>query len=521
MRRYGSRFLGILVLALPALAAEPAVKAPPAGKVVYESWDAAYLDGTRAGYVHTIVREKDDGKQKLYTTISTLELLLKRYKDTIRTSMETGTVETADGKVTKVAMKQFLAKQQVLEMRGVVQGQQLHVQVLQGAMKVDKKIPWDDNVLGLYKEQQIFKDRKAKPGDKFSYPHFEPVINSVVTVNVEVKDYEELTINGKKGKYLLVIAKPAKIETLQLPATRFWLDKDLRAVRFQVQMEGLGNLVMVETTQKEALKPVVPAQLPDIGQMLALDKPIPNHLRQDSVVYRITLPKDNGDLKTAFASDDRQEVKNVIGKSFELHVKAVRAPKKMANPGKPAKEFLESNYFICWKDEEPWWAINPPSLVQKHAAKAVGMEKDPWKQARLIERWVNRNMKSVNFTEAMATADHVAKTLEGDCTEFAMLTAAMCRAVGVPSRTAMGLVYVDSRNGGPGSLAYHMWTEVWIDGQWLALDATLGAGYIGAGHLKITDHSWYKTESLKPLLPVTRVVMGKPTFKVIEVVPDK
>ena len=61
--------------------------------------------------------------------------------------------------------------------------------------------------------------------------------------------------------------------------------------------------------------------------------------------------------------------------------------------------------------------------------------------------------------EALAPADHVARTLRGDCTEFAMLGAAMCRAAGVPSRTAIGLVYHTDRLGTP-KLSYHMWMEV-------------------------------------------------------------
>ncbi|MGE3803990.1 MAG: transglutaminase family protein, partial [Gemmataceae bacterium] len=120
-------------------------------------------------------------------------------------------------------------------------------------------------------------------------------------------------------------------------------------------------------------------------------------------------------------------------------------------------------------------------------------------------------MKNKNFTEAFATADHVAKSLEGDCTEHAMLTAAMCRAAGVPSRTAIGLVYVDAA-AGP-TMGFHMWTEVWVDGQWLPIDATLGRGYVGASHLKISDHSWHEIQSLTPLLPVVRVV-GKVSISV-------
>lgn len=96
-----------------------------------------------------------------------------------------------------------------------------------------------------------------------------------------------------------------------------------------------------------------------------------------------------------------------------------------------------------------------------------------------------------------------------------MLAAAMCRAVHVPSRTAVGLIYAVM--GGRPTLAYHMWTEVWVNGQWLALDATLGRGSVGADHLKITDHSWDGVQSVVPLLPVTRVILGKPEVKVLRI----
>ena len=96
-----------------------------------------------------------------------------------------------------------------------------------------------------------------------------------------------------------------------------------------------------------------------------------------------------------------------------------------------------------------------------------------------------------------------------------MLTAALCRAAGVPSRTAVGLVYVDDPDRGP-VFGFHMWTEVWVKGQWLGLDATLGQGGVGAAHLKIADHSWRDIQTLAPLLPVTRV-LGKTRIEVVSV----
>jgi transglutaminase-like putative cysteine protease len=59
-----------------------------------------------------------------------------------------------------------------------------------------------------------------------------------------------------------------------------------------------------------------------------------------------------------------------------------------------------------------------------------------------------------------------------------------------------------------------MWTEVWIDGQWLGLDGTLGLGTVSAAHLKIADHSWHDTSSLTPLLPVNRI-LGKISIAVL------
>ena len=94
-----------------------------------------------------------------------------------------------------------------------------------------------------------------------------------------------------------------------------------------------------------------------------------------------------------------------------------------------------------------------------------------------------------------------------------MLMAAMCRAVEIPSRTAIGVIYVDRTQFSEAPiLAFHMWTEVYIAGQWLGLDATLARGYIGAGHIKITDHSWDKVESMLAVVAGARIYPNSARF---------
>ncbi len=118
---------------------------------------------------------------------------------------------------------------------------------------------------------------------------------------------------------------------------------------------------------------------------------------------------------------------------------------------------------------------------------------------------------------SLEPAGDVARQLRGDCRQYALLTAALCRAEGIPARTAVGLLYVEK--GRRPMMGFHMWTEVQIDGQWLGLDGTLGLGGVSAAHVKIADHSWHDTQSLTPLLPAHRI-LGKIGITVLNTEPE-
>src|SRR5207245_6366987 len=65
--------LVVFIVAIPVGASEPK------GKVVRETWDAAYLEGGKAGYVHTTTTEIDrDGRTVLHT-LTELSLTVRRY----------------------------------------------------------------------------------------------------------------------------------------------------------------------------------------------------------------------------------------------------------------------------------------------------------------------------------------------------------------------------------------------------------------------------------------------------------
>jgi hypothetical protein len=70
-------------------------------------------------------------------------------------------------------------------------------------------------------------------------------------------------------------------------------------------------------------------------------------------------------------------------------------------------------------------------------------------------------------------ASVVARNRAGDCTEHAVLLAALARSVGWPARVAVGVLIADSGDG-VGAFG-HAWVEIYDGGAWRRVDATHAA----------------------------------------------
>ena len=128
-----------------------------------------------------------------------------------------------------------------------------------------------------------------------------------------------------------------------------------------------------------------------------------------------------------------------------------------------------------------------------------------------MNRWVFQNMRTKNFQVGFAAANEVARNLTGDCSEHAVLLAAMCRASGIPARVVVGLVYVDRHQG----FGYHMWDEVYINQRWVAVDPTWNETTVDAGHIKLSESSLEGVAPFEAFLPVLKVA-GKLQIEPLE-----
>lgn len=503
MPKMGFNLIALLIVQSSLWAGEPAASRP------VDAWDAAYLEGVRIGFFHTRTQEIKQNDHVFFHTSLEMDLKIKRYGAIARLHMVNGTDELEDGKVVGVFMTQDQEGDKKLILRGKVEGDQLEVTV-QGSQRLERKIPWDDSVLGLRQQDLFYQKNKVKAGDKLSYLSYEPTLNSLISVKVEVKEEEEVKVAGKKQILLRVDAKPDEIklaggQIIQLPVLVSWLNSEKMPVRSRMEMPGMGTIYLERTDKAHAEAPVALAKLPDVGlsTLVPLNKPIPDPQNTKKIVFRVTLEGDSRP-ETSFAQDDRQKISNVKGATFDLQIQAKKEPVKINSALESKDEYRKSCFFLDSDNER----------VKRQATTAIKGARDDWDKARQIEKWVFDKLDNDNSIP-FCPASQVAESMKGDCRQHSMLAAAMCRAVGIPSRTAVGLVYVNDRKQGP-VLGFHMWAEVWVNNQWVSIDPTFGPDQVGAAHLKFADASWHDTQDLKPLIPVARV-LGKLRIEVVEV----
>jgi transglutaminase-like putative cysteine protease len=482
---------GVLFLfAAAAVAAEP-----PA---LFESRDNVLLDGARIGSLHTTAREV--GASGRYRVDTELDLTLRAYGTPVRIRRDYGDEETSDGRIATLYMRQLQDGGRQLNLTGTVEAGRLHVVVDGG--RIERRLAWSEDVLGLAAQERLLTERRPKAGESFSFRRYEPTFNTVVNVKVVVKGLEPV---GKDGKKLLRVEfQPERLNipgtSVQPPGAVSWLDESFTPVRRELELDGVGKVLLVRVTKETPT--AVAESTADIGfrNLVSLDRRITRPHATRSAVYRITV---KGESSDSFARDTHQDIRAARGDTFELHVHPVEARSGTA-AGPAADEYLSPNYFVDSNN----------GRIREIAHRVAAGETDPLSKVQRLERWVHDSMKPESGA-AFVPASQVARELRGDCRAYALLTTALCRAEGIPSRTAIGLIYVERDATGP-KLGFHMWTEICLGGRWIGLDGTLGQGRVGACHLKISDHSWYAMRSLTPLLPTYRV-FGKITVEVVSV----
>jgi transglutaminase-like putative cysteine protease len=162
------------------------------------------------------------------------------------------------------------------------------------------------------------------------------------------------------------------------------------------------------------------------------------------------------------------------------------------SPGRPDSD--ASRYLA----PEPFIESDAPEIIAESRIAAGGAATDRARAERLT-RYVNALIDK-KPTVSLPSAREVLRTKVGDCNEHTALYVAMARALGIPARIAVGLVFVH------GAFYYHAWPEVYVDrGLWLPVDPTLNQFPADATHLRLARGGLDKQAVILPLIGHMRI----------------
>ena len=151
---------------------------------------------------------------------------------------------------------------------------------------------------------------------------------------------------------------------------------------------------------------------------------------------------------------------------------------------------------------EPFLESDAPQ-IRAEAARAAAGAATPRLAAERLVRYVHAIIEK-KPTVSLPSALEVLKTRIGDCNEHTALYVAMARALRLPARAAVGLVYLR------GAFYYHAWAEVWVDegqgrGLWLPVDPTLNQFPADATHVRLARGGLERQASIVGLVGHARL----------------
>lgn len=480
-----------------------AVQSVPAGTSTassqQESWDAFFLQGVKIGYAHTLVRATRRDGRELVEVQALNHLVVSRFGQQAEQDVRMTTLETPAGQLLEFTTE-IASGASLVKVAGRVDGKQMVIETETKGRLETTRMPWSDEIQGFRAVEASLEREPLAPGQKRTLTMLMPLVNQVAEVDLEARQHETTSVLGVETR-LLRVDSVAKLPGGQAMASTLWLDAEGQAIKTHItafQQESF------RTSRELAEARAAGTARFDLGSDLIVkpNRPLMDPHQTRQVRYRVELT--DGNPAQAFASGSTQSVQPLDEHAAEVTVLSIR-PGSAPTPGQsattPDAKYTAANSVLQSDD----------ASIQAMAREARGTASKPSDVAMALERYVHAAVTKKDFSQAFATAAEVAESREGDCTEHAVLLAALLRACDIPSRVAIGLVYVESAAG----FGYHMWTEAYLDGQWIPLDGIMGKGGISAAYLKLTDSSLEGASAYSSFLPVAQVV-GQLKISILE-----
>jgi len=437
------------------------VAAAAAQAAAEETWMSVTLDGRKIGHMLNRREVRDD---RIVTTQS-MNLSIERVGVAVALEVSEIHEETAAGKPLAFHTRSRMSGVESTSDGTVAADGRITVRSTVGGQSQQQQVQWPAGALfseGLRLEAIR---RGLSPGTRYESQAYQALNLEAFPLTTTIKAPELVDVPGGRRE-LIRVERELKLRGLPLSSTD-WMDKDYQVRKVAMSQLGL-KLEVLACDQACALAPNQPADSLQQALVRAPRSLKPADLQQP-LRYRLRLREAAGAVDFPQTGEQRVEGKGAT---------------RLVTVSPQAKAGTEAPPLPADSQPNAWLQSNASEIVRLASEASPGDDKKPAERMRELETFVAGYINKKGLSVGYASALETAQTRQGDCTEHALLLAALGRARGIPTRIATGLAFTESFGGAERVFVPHAWVQAWVDGRWQSYDAALGrfdSGHIALG----------------------------------------
>ncbi len=458
----------------------------------WETWQAYYIGGRHVGYSHVNVAPQSDRPDSLVSVTIEDQLAIRRGPSTLVQRLDQTSLETRDGELVSFEAELRIGPA-LTRYSGNVEGKTLTVVTTRGTKKSSQSVRWESFYRSPAGLQQSLRSTPIDRGQERRLQALLPIRFDVATFKLDCKHLASIAMPDGTNRRAREVEVAMKLENSPPINTVLWTDDKGNVIK---TLTPALDLTAFDSTREAATQGIVASEDILSATAVEIEGTLEKPQETKTATFRMTArsgAKNLGDTP-AFAAHPGQWVKKDESGAYEIVVS------RDATATPPAG-YQTPNLVPTDQDSRSGPLVDSAnSLVKQLADTAIAKKNEQAQLALELARSTHSLIRKKNYTSGFMPASQVAQAGEGDCTAHAVLLAAMLRARGIPSRVAIGLVYVPAEP--KPRMAYHMWTIAHINDQWLHFDATLPGGYAPADRIALTTNSLDSGNEYESLAPV-------------------
>jgi len=432
---------------------------------------ALFMEGKKVG--HSVQsRVVSDGK---VTTSETVSITISRLGIPLTIEMAESSIETVDGKPIGFEVVQQLGILTTKTTGTIGADGTVYLTTTSPDSEQKSTFEWPKGAVMSEGLRLLTLKHGLKQGLEYSTKMFSPGMLQAVDAKVRIGAMQKVDLLGRVVPLTEVMTLLSMPGTGEIPSISY-VDEELRPQKTITNIAGM-QMEMIACAKEFALGENDVLEL--IDKMFVTSPEPLGDLSRISAVSYLLAPIEDANL--VIPESDNQKVRRLEDGKVIVTVRPMAAPSGVKFPYKG-------------KDKRILVALEPGRYVQSDhkqiielGRQAIGNAKDVAEAIKRIESFVADYIENKSLSVGYASAAEVATSREGDCSEFAVLTAALCRAVGIPAQVVVGIAYVADFSGFEG-FGGHAWVQAYAGDRWIGLDAAFksaGLGGYDAGHIAL------------------------------------